>query len=134
MQIIPVRTKRDLRAFIQFPYDFYRDDPVWVPPLRSEQWSQFDSQKNPMLDHCETELILLKEGDQVIGRCSAFIDRLAVAHWEEPIGLFGSFECVEDEGAAPSAAGQGARLAAGAGDEGYAGALELCLTGVGSGN
>ncbi len=85
MQIYPVRTKRDLRAFIQFPYDLYRDDPVWVPPLRSEQWSQFDPKKNPMLDHCETELFLLKEGDKVIGRCSAFIDRLAVEHWGEPI-------------------------------------------------
>ncbi len=89
MQIYPVRSKRDLRAFIQFPYDLYRDDPVWVPPLRSEQWSQFDPKKNPMLDHCETELFLLKEGDNVIGRCSAFIDRLAVEHWGEPLGCLG---------------------------------------------
>lgn len=100
MGINEVNNRFDLRAFIQFPYDLYRDDPVWVPPLRSEQWSQFDPKKNPMLDHCETELFLLKEGDKVIGRCSAFIDRLAVEHWGEPIGLFGSFECVDDERAA----------------------------------
>ncbi len=100
MQIYPVETKKDLKAFIQFPYELYRDDPIWVAPLRSEQWAQFDPKKNPMLDHCETALFLLKDGDKVIGRCSAFIDRLAVDHWGEPIGLFGSFECVEDENAA----------------------------------
>jgi len=49
------------------------------------------------LDHCETVLFLLKSGSEVLGRCSAFIDRLALAHWGEPIGLFGSFECVQDE-------------------------------------
>jgi len=100
MQIHIVETKRDLRQFIKFPYRHYQDDPIWVPPLRSEQWGQFDAKKNPMLDHCDTVLFLLKDGREVIGRCSAFVDHLAVEHWGEPIGLFGSFECVEDERAA----------------------------------
>jgi ribosomal protein S18 acetylase RimI-like enzyme len=100
MELHTVQNRKDLRAFIQFPYDLYRDDPLWIAPLRSEQWAQFDPQKNPMLDHCETELFLLKDGDKVVGRCSAFIDRLAVEHWGESIGLFGSFECIEDEKAA----------------------------------
>lgn len=100
MQIHTVESRRELREFIQFPYRLYRDDPVWIAPLRSEQWAQFDPRKNPMLDHCDTQLFLLKEGNDVIGRCSAFIDHLAVDHWGEPIGLFGSFECVEDEAAA----------------------------------
>jgi hypothetical protein len=94
MIIQNVQTRRDFRKFIQFPYHFYRDDPNWIAPLRSEQWAQFDPQKNPILDHCDTQLFLLKEGKAVIGRCSAFIDHLAVEHWGESIGLFGSFECV----------------------------------------
>jgi ribosomal protein S18 acetylase RimI-like enzyme len=96
MNIQTVKNRRDLRDFIDFPYHHYRDDPNWVAPLRSEQWAQFNSDKNPMLNHCETELFLLKEGKEVIGRCSAFVDHLAVVHWGEPIGLFGSFECVDD--------------------------------------
>lgn len=100
MKIHRVETRRDLDQFIQFPYRFYRDDPVWVPPLRSEQWAQYNPRLNPMLNHCETQLFILKDGRKMLGRCSAFIDRLAVAHWNEPIGLFGSFECVEDEAGA----------------------------------
>ena len=50
-----------------------------------------------MLGHCETQLFLLVDGGEVIGRCSAFVDRLAVDYWGAPIGLFGSFECVEKE-------------------------------------
>jgi GNAT superfamily N-acetyltransferase len=100
MLIQDVQTRRDLRKFIQFPYHHYRDDPNWIAPLRSEQWGQFDPHKNPMLDHCDTQLFLLKEGKRVIGRCSAFIDHLAVEHWGESIGLFGSFECIQNEEAA----------------------------------
>jgi len=100
MQIQKVKIRRDLKQFIQLPYQLYRSDPNWVAPLRSEQWAQFDPKKNPMLDHCDTQLFLLKEDGDVIGRCSAFIDRLAVDYWEKPIGLFGSFECINDEDAA----------------------------------
>jgi GNAT superfamily N-acetyltransferase len=100
MHIQKVESRRDLDQFIRFPYHFYRDDPHWAPPLRSEQWAQFNPQLNPMLNHCDTQLFLLKDGGRVVGRCSAFIDRLAVAHWQESIGLFGSFECVEDENGA----------------------------------
>ena len=96
MIIQRVQSRKDLRDFINLPYRLYKDDPNWVAPLRSEQWAQFDPEKNPMLDHCETELFLLKSGKEVIGRCAAFVDHLAVVHWGEPIGLFGSFECIED--------------------------------------
>ena len=100
MKIYPVENRKELREFIRFPYHFYRDDPLWVPPLRSEQVSQFNPKKNPMLNHCDKQLFLLKDGQEVVGRCSAFIDKLAVEHWGQPIGLFGSFEVINDQGAA----------------------------------
>ena len=100
MQIHKVESRSDLDQFIRFPYQFYKNDSNWVPPLRSEQWAQFNPKLNPMLAHCETQLFLLKQGRRVVGRCSAFIDRLAVAHWSEPIGLFGAFECIQDQGGA----------------------------------
>jgi ribosomal protein S18 acetylase RimI-like enzyme len=96
MNIYPVQSPADLQAFIDLPYRLYRSDPVWVPPLRSEQAAQFDHFKNPMLDHCEYNLFLAKEGDTVMGRISAFTDRLALEHWKTPIGLFGYFECARD--------------------------------------
>jgi ribosomal protein S18 acetylase RimI-like enzyme len=97
MEIRKVEGKADLRRFIEFPYWLYRDDPIWVPPLRSDQWGQFDPKRNPMLDHCQYDLFLLVDGKQVIGRISAFIDSLAVEAWGEPIGLFGSYECIDNE-------------------------------------
>lgn len=99
MNITPVRTKKDLTAFVNLPYVFYKDDPNWVAPLRSETRGQFDRIKNPLLDHCEYELFLLWDNKKLIGRIAAFIDTLAVDYWQEKIGLFGYYECPDNPAA-----------------------------------
>mgnify|MGYP001036300983 FL=1 len=96
MHIRPVQTEKDRQAFINLPYRFYHDDPMWVPPLRSEQAALFDPRKNPLLEHCDYQLFLLEDGGQAVGRVAAFIDRLAVEDWKEAIGLFGHYECPPD--------------------------------------
>jgi hypothetical protein len=100
LQIHPVTTKKDLAAFLELPYRLYKNDPVWVPPLRDEQRGQFDPKRNPLLDHCEWQLFLLENNGEYIGRIAAFIDNLAVDFWKERIGLFGYYECVPDPSAA----------------------------------
>lgn len=100
MQIRPVETRADRQQFVGLPYRLYRDDPLWVAPLRSEQRSQFDARRNPMLDHCDYALFLLEERGRALGRVAAFVDQLAVRHWGQPIGLFGSFECAAGDAGA----------------------------------
>ncbi len=99
MQIQKVETKADLRRFLNFPYRHYRDDPVWVPPLRAEQRGLYKPRSNPMLNHCEYDLFLLMDGREVLGRVTAFFDHLAIKNWGAPIGLFGAYECIDDPAA-----------------------------------
>ena len=96
MKITRVLTKSDLVKFIKLPYQHYKNDPVWVPPLLDEQKSQFDAKRNPTLDHCNYALFLLEEEGNAIGRIAAFIDMIALETWKEPIGLFGYYECIEN--------------------------------------
>ncbi|MCF7921134.1 MAG: hypothetical protein K9M55_00385 [Candidatus Marinimicrobia bacterium] len=100
MNICPVTSRRDLLEFIEFPYELYRHDAVWVPPLRSEQRKQFDAKTNPFLDHCDWRLFLLKDQGKTMGRVAAFVDNIAVDFWQERIGHFGYFECLPDKAAA----------------------------------
>ncbi len=99
MNITRVTTPPDLTTFINLPYRLYKHDPVWVPPLRDEVRGQLDPRRNPTLDHCEYELLLLRENGKATGRIAAFIDRLAVEYWGEPVGLFGYYECPIDPAA-----------------------------------
>ena len=97
MNIRPIQSKADLRTFLDLPYQLYRSDPVWVPPLHSEQRGQFDPHHNPLLVHCEWQHFLLEEGREAIGRVTAFIDRLALEAWNESIGFFGYYECIQNQ-------------------------------------
>jgi GNAT superfamily N-acetyltransferase len=92
-----VKTKSDLIRFIKLPYQIYKNDPVWVAPLLIEQKSQFDARRNPTLEHCKYALFLLEKGGKPIGRIAAFIDLIALETWKEPIGLFGYYECIDDD-------------------------------------
>lgn len=102
LEITPVTGKHDLKEFIDLPYQLYRADRTWIPPLRSEQRAQYKPESNPMLKHCEYQLFLARQQGRVVGRISAFVDLLALEHWQLPIGLFGSFECINDPDAAIS--------------------------------
>lgn len=95
-----VQNPSELSQFIDLPYRIYRNDPVWVPPLRDEQAGQLDPIRNPLLEHCDNTLYLLFDGAEVVGRIAVFIDRLAVEAWGENIGLFGHYECPDDPTAA----------------------------------
>ncbi len=37
IKIKPVETKKELKQFIMLPFELYKNDPNWVPPLIMDQ-------------------------------------------------------------------------------------------------
>jgi len=91
-----VDSRKSLREYMELPYRLYRNHPVWVPPLRMEERRKYEARTNPMLLHCTVRHFLAHRDGEPVGRVSAFVDRMAVEHWKENVGLFGSYECVDD--------------------------------------
>jgi len=92
-----VDNRIDLKAFVRLPYQLYRNDPFWVPPLIAEEKKKVREKSNPLLARCDAQLFLLYNNGTPVGRISAFIDPLAVENWKKKVGLFGSFECIDDD-------------------------------------
>jgi len=97
VNILPVKNKTDFKKFIEFPFLFYKEDPDWVAPLRLDYQKQFNPKTNPMLSHCDYQLFLLFNGNKIIGRIAAFVNHVALDFWGEKIGLFGYYECEQDQ-------------------------------------
>jgi len=55
VEVTPVAGGRDLNRFIAFPYDHYRDDPLWVPQLRRDVRTLLTPGKNPFFEHAEAQ-------------------------------------------------------------------------------
>jgi hypothetical protein len=90
-----VKNKKDLLAFVRFPWQIYRGNPYWVPPLIKDHLSKF-SPDHPFSRHADMVLLLAKKKDQILGRIAGIIDRHYVEFHEENTGFFGFFESIED--------------------------------------
>ena len=98
--IRPVETKADRKAFVDFAWDVYRDDPAWVPPLKDEVHGLITPGKNPWFEHARAQLWLAERGGKVVGRISAQVDDLVLEHMGAGIGQWGMFEALDGEAAA----------------------------------
>ena len=94
-----VLTKKDRKAFVDFAWSVYRDDPAWVPPLKDEVHGLISPGKNPWFEHAKAELWLAKRGSEVVGRISAQVDDLVQQHMGQGTGQWGMFEVLDGEAA-----------------------------------
>jgi GNAT superfamily N-acetyltransferase len=95
VEVLPVSTDRDLNTFLHLPWQAYRGDPHWVPPLLFEQ-RQLLTGQHPFFEKAEARLFLAKEGGEAIGRIAAILDGHFLDVHREPVGFFGFFECLGD--------------------------------------
>lgn len=76
--IRPISSKSDRKAFVDFPFTLYADDPHWVPPLKGEALGLLTPEKNGWYSHAKAQLFLAEENGKVVGRISAHLDTLAL--------------------------------------------------------
>ncbi len=100
LTIEPVRDKKAMRQFILLPWDIYRDNPFWVPPLVSAQKELFDPAQNPFYHHAQVELFLARRGGKAVGRVASIVNANHNEFYQDKVGFFGFFECTDDAEAA----------------------------------
>jgi GNAT superfamily N-acetyltransferase len=93
-----VTSRRDLKAFLRFPWKVQADDPAWVPPLLIDHKSFFDKAKHPFYEHGSVESFLARspETGEIVGRISAIQNSAHNRFHEDKVGFFGFFESVND--------------------------------------
>ncbi len=101
VEIHPVRSRAELRRFIELPWSVYSTEDPWVPPLRIERKRFLDRRKNAFFEHAEAELMLAVRYGEDVGRISAQVDRRFNEFQGNDWGWWGFFECRDD----PEAAG-----------------------------
>ena len=98
--IRPVATRAERRAFVDFAWEAYKDDPAWIPPLKAEVHALIDPAKNPWFAHGRAAFWLALRDGRVVGRISAQVDDLVQVHMEAGLGQWGMFDALDDEAAA----------------------------------
>jgi hypothetical protein len=96
IEIRMVHTRRDRRAFLMFPWQIYRNDPLWVPPLLPERAKAMDPERGAFFKRGEAEFFLAMSGGEVVGTICAGEDPPTNASRGTRECIFGFFECIDD--------------------------------------
>lgn len=97
IEIIPVATRSDMRAFITLPWSIYKDDPAWIPPLRLERRLHF-SRMNPFFKFGSWQAWLALKDSRPVGRICAQINTIYQQYHGADTGHFGLIEAEQDSG------------------------------------
>ena len=91
-----VTTKKDLKTFIRFNYELYKNNPYSVPDLFDDMINTFNSKKNPAFEFCEADYFLAYKEGKLVGRVAAIINHRANETWKKNEVRFGWIDFIDD--------------------------------------
>lgn len=91
-----VSSRREMRTFISFAYNLYKNHPCYVPNLLSDDAATLDRKKNHAFEFCEADYFLAYKDGKVAGRVAAIINHKANEAWNVRQVRFGWIDFIED--------------------------------------
>lgn len=91
-----IHSAKDLKAFVKFPFNLYKDSKYWVPPIIKQELETFDKKKNPIFNDAEARFFLAYKNNEIVGRVAAIINWLEVKNQNQKKMRFGWFDTIDD--------------------------------------
>ena len=92
-----VTTKKEFNNFFKFPYTLFKNDPMWVPQLLSDEKSTFDEKKNPSFEFCKSKMFLAYRRDKIVGRVAGIINFKVNEVWGQKRVRFGWLDFINEK-------------------------------------
>ncbi len=102
INIKEVINKEDYKKFVNFPFVLYKNNKMWVPPIKDDELKALKEETNPSFEFCDTKFWLAIKDNNVVGRIGGIINHQYNEERNENMGRFTRFECIEDINVAES--------------------------------
>ncbi len=96
IEIHALRSRREKRIFLTFPWHIYADDPLWVPPLLPDRAKVIDPRQGAFFKRGEAAFFIAWQNGKPVGTICAAEDHFSNKKSGSQECLFGFFECIED--------------------------------------
>ena len=97
LEIREIKTRRELKKFIEFANELYKDCPYYCPPLFFDEMNCFNAETNPALEVSDYQLWMAYRDGKAVGRIAGIINRRANETWNYKHVRFGWFDFVDDQ-------------------------------------
>lgn len=91
-----VTSRRELKRFVQFGIDLYKDNPYHCPPIFFDEVNTFIPKSNPALEVSDFILFLAYRDNKIVGRIAGIINHCANEAWNVKKCRFGWFDFIDD--------------------------------------
>lgn len=91
-----VKTKSDLRKFVNFPNVLYKDVPQFVPAFYGDDLEDWNKAKNPAFEYCEGKTFLAYKNGKIVGRIGAILSHKANEKWHTQRMRFSQVDFIDD--------------------------------------
>lgn len=91
-----VKTKKDLKAYVKFPFKLYKNSKYWVPPIISQEVESFNKDVNPVFKSADAKFLLAYRNNEIVGRVAAIINWNEVKQQNLKKMRFGWFDVIDD--------------------------------------
>lgn len=92
-----VGSREDLKTFVKFPLQLYKDCPYYVPNIYADELTTLDPQKNAMGKYSLSRLFLAYKDGKVVGRMAAIVNLIANRDWNHAEVRFGWADFIDDK-------------------------------------
>ena len=96
VEIREVRSKADLKRFVVYPNQLYRDVPQYMPPLISEDMADWNRKGNPAFAYCDARCWLALRDGRIVGRIGAILSRKSNEKWNTRRLRFTQVDFIDD--------------------------------------
>ncbi|MDH6534802.1 GNAT superfamily N-acetyltransferase [Parabacteroides sp. PM5-20] len=96
VEIKEVTSKKELRDFVRFSIDLYKENPYYVPDLINDEMETLDRQKNPAFEVCDAIYFLAYKNGKIAGRIAGMINRPSNEAWNQKHARFGFVDFIDD--------------------------------------
>lgn len=95
-KVIPANSAKQLKLFVDFPHELYKQDSNYVPELFIAQRDLLTPGRHPFHENGEVQKFLAYDGEAIVGRIAAIINKSYDQFTHTNAGFFGFFECIDD--------------------------------------
>jgi len=96
VKVIPIDFNTGFADFLNLPRSVQEKDPLWVPPIVSEQRRILNPRSGPFFEYGTAQYYLALRDGKPVGRISAHVNPRYEERHDPGTGFFGFFECVDD--------------------------------------